>query len=81
MVPASIRPVWHLPTLHLSATPQSGYHFAPPFIGSGSASVILPPLFIASMRAGKSAGRDLDQEGHDCATAGRDAGHSSGCAA
>lgn len=39
---------WHLPAFLLSGTPQSGWSFAPFFIGSVAISVIVTPLFNAS---------------------------------
>ncbi len=40
--------IWHLPAFLLSGTPQSGWPFAPFFIGSAAISVIVTPLFNAS---------------------------------
>lgn len=40
--------LWHLPAFYLSGTPQSGWDFAPFFIGAVSVSVILTPLFNAT---------------------------------
>jgi membrane protease YdiL (CAAX protease family) len=37
--------LWHLPAFFLSGTPQGDWGFAPFFIGSVAASVILTPLF------------------------------------
>lgn len=40
--------VWHLPAFYLSGTVQSGWSFAPFFIGNVSVAVIVTPLFNAA---------------------------------
>jgi len=40
--------VWHLPAFFADGTPQSGWAFAPFFVGAVSVSVILVPLFNAT---------------------------------